>query len=568
MSLALIKSQIDRFLITETPEVMAIKGAWGVGKTFAWNKYITDASRGNKIALDDYSYVSLFGLNSLDDLKLSIFMEIVHTKHIGTEESKGTVAMADKRLSSLSRKAIQLFKGVPYAKDLWPAIQSVSFYSLRKAIICIDDFERKGKNLDAQDVMGLVSFLKEQKRCKVVLILNDQSLEDHALIDYKKFREKVIDIELLFNPSASECASITLSTDDVSTELRGFIESLGINNIRIIKKIEVLSGVIIPLLSGFEEEIVHQALQSLTLFAWSFYGKTGSVPSYEWLKNFKYGLLGLGDKKKDETAEEKSWNAILRRYGYLDTDEFDLQVASVVEEGYVNEEQFVAEARKLNDQRVASKSQNSFTTAWDAYHDTFANNEKELVSEIFDSFKRNVKYISPTNLDGTVTLFRELGQEALADQVIEIFINERQSETSTFSLSGYPFRGSIRDKNLLQKFDFIEQSRKETRTLRDVLAKIAGKDGWSRDDEEILSSASIEDYYTIFKTEQGPHLSIWIDTCLQFGRFSNPSEKLLKIAENATAALRRIGNESLLNSLRVRKYGIRLKSEESDQRKA
>jgi hypothetical protein len=59
-----------------------------------------------------------------------------------------------------------LFKGLPYTKDLWPAIQSVSFYSLRKAIICIDDFERKGKNLDAQDIMGLVSFLKEQKNAK------------------------------------------------------------------------------------------------------------------------------------------------------------------------------------------------------------------------------------------------------------------------------------------------------------------------------------------------------------------------------------------------------------------
>ncbi|MFH1671874.1 MAG: hypothetical protein ABIF87_00365 [Pseudomonadota bacterium] len=411
-----------------------------------------------------------------------------------------------------------------------------------------------------------MSFLKEQKRCKIVLILNDQSLEDHALIDYKKYREKVIDIELLFNPSASECVSIALSTDDVSTKLKGFIESLGINNIRIIKKIEVLSGVIIPLLSGFEKEIVHQALQSLTLFAWCFYSRTGSVPDYEFVKNFEYGLLGLGDEKKDETEEEKGWKALLRRYGYQNTDEFDLQVASVVEQGYVNEDQFVAEARKLNDQRVASKSQDSFTEAWQAYHDTFANNEEKLVSAIFDSFKRNVKYISPMNLDGTVTLFRELGKDALADQVIEIFMSERQSETSTFSLSEYPFRGNIRDKNLLQKFDLIDQSRKETRTLRDVLAKIAGKDGWSRDDEEILSTASIKDYYTVFKTEQGPHLSSWVDTCLQFGRFSNPSEKLLKIAENATSALRMIGNESVLNSLRVRKYGVQLKPEESEKK--
>jgi hypothetical protein len=566
MSLALIKSQIDRFLATEIPEVMAIKGAWGVGKTFAWNKYITEASRNNKITLDNYSYVSLFGLNSLEELKFSIFMEAVHKKLIGKEEGRETVSMVDKRLLSLGRKAFQLFKGLPYAKDLWPTIQSVSFYSLRKAIICIDDFERKGKTLDAQDVMGLVSFLKEQKKCKIVLILNDQSLEDHALIDYKKYREKVIDIELLFNPSASECVSIALSIESVSTELKSYIESLEINNIRIIKKIEALSAMIVPLLTGFEKEIVHQALQSLTLFAWCFYGRTASVPDFEWLKSFEYGLLGLGNEKKDETEKEKGWNALLRRYGYQNTDKFDLQIASVVEQGYVNEEQFVAEARNLNNQRITSKSEDSFHTAWNTYHDTFADNEKELVSGIFDSFKRSVKYISPTNLDGTVTLFRELGHDDLADQVIEIFISERQSELSTFSLSEYPFRGNIKDKALLEKFDFIERSQKETRTLRDVLASIAGKNGWGREDEEILSTASIDDFYTVFKTEQGSHLSSWVDACLQFGRFSNPSEKMLKIAETATAALRKIGGENMLNTLRVRKYGIQLRPEESEKK--
>ena len=83
MSLTIIKTQIDRFLETDTPEVMAIRGAWGVGKTFTWNKYLNEAKREDKIALNKYSYVSLFGLNSLDVLKLSIFMEILNKKNIG-----------------------------------------------------------------------------------------------------------------------------------------------------------------------------------------------------------------------------------------------------------------------------------------------------------------------------------------------------------------------------------------------------------------------------------------------------------------------------------------------------
>ena len=45
-------------------------------------------------------------------------------------------------------------------------------------IICMDDLERRGKNLSPKDVMGLISHLKEQKKCKVVLILNDEKLEE------------------------------------------------------------------------------------------------------------------------------------------------------------------------------------------------------------------------------------------------------------------------------------------------------------------------------------------------------------------------------------------------------
>ena len=49
-------------------------GQWGVGKTFAWNKYpFQNAQMQGQIGLKRYSYVSLFGINSLDDLKYAIF---------------------------------------------------------------------------------------------------------------------------------------------------------------------------------------------------------------------------------------------------------------------------------------------------------------------------------------------------------------------------------------------------------------------------------------------------------------------------------------------------------------
>ena len=72
MSLPLIKSEIERFLEDKKPTVLCITGAWGVGKTFAWNRYLKDAQTREAIGLEHYAYVSLFGNNSLDELKLRI----------------------------------------------------------------------------------------------------------------------------------------------------------------------------------------------------------------------------------------------------------------------------------------------------------------------------------------------------------------------------------------------------------------------------------------------------------------------------------------------------------------
>ena len=53
----------------------------------------------------------------------------------------------------------------------------LSFLTIRDQIVCIDDLERRGQRLAVGGVLGLVSFLREQRACKVVLILNDEALK-------------------------------------------------------------------------------------------------------------------------------------------------------------------------------------------------------------------------------------------------------------------------------------------------------------------------------------------------------------------------------------------------------
>ena len=556
MSVEVIKDQIFQFLSSNEPEVMAIKGEWGVGKTFSWKKFLKEASSDNKINLERYSYVSLFGINSLEAFKYTIFENVVKREIIGTEASIETFKNNTASLiESFGRQSFNLFRGAPIVKSFSPAIETISFLSLNSTLICIDDLERKGKGLEIKDILGLVSLLKEQKKCKVVFLLNDG---EDGLEDYEKYREKVIDIELAFAPDPDECASIAYSDEATyHPRLKELATSLGIRNIRILKKIERLVALCLPLVENFEPEISDQVIHSLVLYSWSYFCSKSKeeIPPLDFITSKGYTLLGIGDEKV--TEQEKKWQTTLQAYNYQLTDELDLLLAESVKTGYFVEDELRDKASAKNQQIIASKSAGSFSDAWRLYHDTFNDNGDEVINGLYESFKKNCKYITPTNLNGTVSLFRELGEGDKADEIIGIYIESRQDETELFNMEEINTFGDIRDKEVIDRFNEVYNQSVATETAKQVLDRIAGKNGWNgQSDEVILASTSVNDYYGLFKSEEGRHLSSFVTTCLKFGQFSNASDQQKEIANRATEALRKIASESEINKRRVKKFGV------------
>lgn len=167
MSIEIIKSQINKFLVSKEPEVMAIKGSWGIGKTYSWNKFLKEAKEGQKIGLGMYSYISLFGVNSLNEFKYSIFVNKIKRSEIGKDASFETFSHnLNKTWSILQDKsfkisAIDLASKMATKNSISNITESIAFLSLSETIICIDDLERRGKGLELKDVLGLVSLLKE-----------------------------------------------------------------------------------------------------------------------------------------------------------------------------------------------------------------------------------------------------------------------------------------------------------------------------------------------------------------------------------------------------------------------
>ena len=138
----------------------------------------------------------------------------------------------------------------------------------------LDDLERAGADLTPRDVLGLVSFLKEQRNCRVVLLLNDEAMEHDKRQDFDRLLEKVIDTSIIFAPSAEEAAGIAIvDNEPIGALLRDGVVALGITNIRVIKKIERLALRLAGYLGAYRPEVVAQAVTACLLAGWAVFDR-------------------------------------------------------------------------------------------------------------------------------------------------------------------------------------------------------------------------------------------------------------------------------------------------------
>lgn len=556
MSVALVKNEILTFLKSSEPGVLCVRGKWGVGKTFAWSEQLKTAHDRKEIALTRYSYVSLFGINSLDELKLSIFENVVA---LSGRKLRADLNTLDSFITSNFgswRKPIRLLQSIPGIRSIigGEASAIISFLTIRDQIICFDDLERRGQRLDIRDVLGLVSLLREQRGCKVVIILNDEALSGDEKTEFQTHLEKVVDISLVYGPTASESVSIALDqSNDVSQYIGECCGSLGIANIRVIKRIESFVRMIEPLLIDFDKDVFRVACSSLVLFCWAR-DQPGEAPTLDFLTSSKArSVFGL-QEKENLSDKEAAWSALLAAYGYTWTDDFSLALIEGVWAGFFDPVKIENGAKDLHNKLASAKADGSFEDAWRLYHDSFSDNADEVLDAIYASFMNNYRYIAPLNLNGTVALFKDLGRNEQALEMIRYYVENRDEPRSFFDLERDPFSGDINDIDVLNAFAKRCAVPDEALDISTMLLRL--KESWNDEILAELAAAKIEEYKTVFKETSGTDLRRMIAGVLQFDRINNASAVMKEISRRAKEALKLIGAESPINARRVAKFGI------------
>lgn len=214
---------------------IAITGSWGIGKTFFWRSFLDKQLSNERVYKKDnvfnrkYTYVSLFGLESLSDLRTQIYSSI-ESYHSSIEIPKWI-----KSLPSIFKDTRITQLGINAPVKL---IDSLMFAQVKDAIICFDDFERMSNKLDIKDVMGLANYLKLEKNCQIILILDEDKTEAENKKKYGDYKEKLVDETIILNSVEPLIRENTKGIDEQLINLMiDFAEKLEIHNFRFFQKV-------------------------------------------------------------------------------------------------------------------------------------------------------------------------------------------------------------------------------------------------------------------------------------------------------------------------------------------
>ena len=553
MSYAIVRAEIERFLRSPSPEVLCISGRWGVGKTYSWQTLLREEETAGRLGVDRHAYVSLFGLNSLGELRSAIVENTVVAGRSSLPDASSLHGMLreGERFARRSRPALEVAAGFFRMKDAGDALYRAAFLTVRGQLVCFDDLERAGKSLEMRDVLGLASLLREQRVCKVVLLLNKQQAEAKQAEELDRQLEKVVDTFLIFEPTSAEAAAIAIGGDDpVAVALRDRLVALDVTNMRVMKKVERWARLVETELRGVDAATLAQATATVVLGGWCFLQRD-LAPSLDFVRRFNpmSGLFG----RKEEPADEKGWRELLGRYGYGSTDELDEPILDGVALGYFRGNVLREAARSVEERRRREGRDDSFSRAWRLYHDSLTTDDDVILDAMQAGALENLAEITPTNMNGTLSFLRRYGRDAQASDILARWIEANRGKEGFFDRWNRFFANDPVDAELLAAMEAGRAEIVDARDPADMLKQMAKSGGYNpAEDAARLSRLSADEIVRLFDDHAADDVKGMMEWADRLA--AQPGAQNLRASLDE--ALGRIASRSRMREDRLRSWGV------------
>lgn len=568
-----LQRSLDSFFAGDD-QVLVIKGAWGVGKTYFWDKYIESRIKKKDLNQIAYSYVSLFGKASLADIRASVFQsaksiatnENIERKFDEELESSASLLKLTPWVREATEKArgkapfigwlTNLARSTPFTDKYSGIIASLEYGLVKDYIICFDDLERKGAALSIREVMGLADELARRKSCKVVLIFNDKSFSDEKdKRDFEAYREKVVDAELDYGPTHKQNLACSLPTEHpLFIKIEPLIEILDLKNIRVLKKLVRLMDAFWPDLKKSDDWIVDEFANHATILCWSYYMRDTALP-FSFIKTkLEEGPWGsyFNSKKDEEPPEEKRYKTITSAIK-LSPSIFDKHIICFLERGYANVEEVRADIAEQSKKVDVQRAHNELSQVWNLYTDTFAENQSEIVSQFKCVLNRHTDKIRVGDFSVALEMLAEFGEDVTP--YIDRYIEMHSATLASMNRHDFAISRRISCKPFLDRIKDVQAVRSSL-DIDQVAMKIAVNKGWNPEDIDFLVSISADEFYEWIKGDPADLPTKLRGGLLFFGNLqggtSEDTKRYLKIYENVMAAMRKLASDSPLNRRRLK----------------
>jgi hypothetical protein len=510
MSLTTTKTHLVQVLEDQENKVVALSGKWGTGKSHLWRQ-VKQGSNDEKIRAA--LYVSLFGLSSIDQVKLKIVQSAIPT----ADQHPTWWDKAKKSWGAASKIMESFHKGFSAINEIaLLAVPSI----LKDRVIVIDDIERKHEKLSVDEVLGFVDEFTQQHGARIILILNSDELSDPNLWD--TFKEKVIDQEIRLDTSPAEAFSIAagLTSSPYAEWIRTTVEGCGVTNIRIICKIIRAVKRILGEQEHLSDDVLARIIPSTVLLSAIYYKGIDDGPDFDFVLSVGGTDWADWGKKAEELDEEgqrrAQWRVKLRQLGIHGTDEYERLVVDYLKAGLFDVEavtkliaRFASAAEAMQMHRLRNQLYEHIN-----WHHTMTN--AELVAEA-KSLVKMVHHLDALNVTALCDAVSELEDgkpvaEAMVDHWVEIFRqrpNQSDDGSDILSVLRRPVHPRIR-----AELDAVKATAQAKLTVVDAVRHILQNSGWGHRETGIMTSATARDFEVAMKTLEGDDFKLFVCQCV------------------------------------------------------
>lgn len=593
------ESILKRFLDNKDYRVLAVNGKWGIGKTHLVQTFL------NKHTESYYLYASVFGISSIEQLKARL---IANYKNNLNSDNQSFPRKTDLVVNSANKSILNTFE---WLKNILPTLEKTpkldlplsekfsipiagslisiagdlaleilfNFNIKEDSIICIDDLERKSQ-LSLEEIFGFVEYLVQERKCKLIIIYNEDNLGETEKETLNNYREKVIDRELKLDPTVKENLDFIFKDHFHAEIIKKVFIKTGTNNIRVIRKTKWLIDELIPFMQDWEDSLCHQVVINTIVITvakldtdfckrLSFDG-IDPINTIILSRAYNYQQIQQYQKKYQDEDQKTSIKKLeflqkIEEMGYRHLEQLDELISKLVNtpssdssESKFREKGHILNQREKRNQIIKKLNDLQKIYYENSYYNSFADNEQDIINGIIVFLKDNHLQLSIPQFEEIerFTFILGLDISEYKKPLLETILKEIVEQNFDY----FDFSGNLSSlRNKLSKYPDLEaylndkiKEYHQTLNITTVLKNIINSDYSSisalprlqQDIKiEFLKNITVDEYCQWLKKDD-PDLLIMVGWILDSGYQT--------ARENLEQAIRKLAESSKINKIRAK----------------